>query len=575
MFAHLLTLVGLAAVTLAVPLDQLERRATITPDATCGGAKGYTCLGSSFGNCCSVNGWCGSTAAYCSTGCQPAFGNCGTNTSPTTTSKTNPPTSTPTAGTLGQCLTQKNVPIRLISSSDFSQLAQPYNLRLSYTPAVIVLPTTVQHISDAVGCAAQNNVKVQPRGGGHSYAAFGLGGQNGAMVIDLQSFQEVTLDANNIAKVGGGVRLGNLAQAIFNQKQRALPHGTCPGVGVGGHATHGGFGLSSRAWGLTLDTIVGLDVVLANGTAVKATSTAYPDIYYALRGAADSFGIVTSFYLQTLPAPASVVNWSFRIPNMFASAATSAKYFLHIQTVAQNASVVDRNLGLGMYMDGQGFSISGTYFGSLTNFNNKIKPELLRGLPAPQSSTATSMTWIQSLTALADGQPLVQPTTGYNLHDNFFAKSVVVPTSGQFTAATLTSYFDYMIKNGVNAANPWFSIINLYGGPDSQINAKPTSFSAYSDRTALWVIQHYGYTGNTAAPFPGGIIPFISGLSNSITSAQPQTVFPGYSNYVDPSLTPAQAHAAYYDSATYAKLVGIKQKVDPGKLFWNPQAIGT
>lgn len=57
MLARIWTLVGLAAVTLAVPLDQLERRATVSPDATCGGAKGYTCLGSSFGNCCSPNGW--------------------------------------------------------------------------------------------------------------------------------------------------------------------------------------------------------------------------------------------------------------------------------------------------------------------------------------------------------------------------------------------------------------------------------------------------------------------------------------------------------------------------------------
>ncbi|KAL8950178.1 MAG: hypothetical protein Q9222_003771 [Ikaeria aurantiellina] len=489
--------------------------------------------------------------------------------------KTSSLASTPTAGTLNDCLGKKNVPIRLTSSSDFSQLATPYNLRLPYTPAVIVLPTTVQHVSDAVTCAAKYNVKVQPRSGGHSYASFSLGGQSGTMVIDLQSFQTVSVDSNGIATVGGGLRLGNMALGIFNQAQRALPHGTCPGVGVGGHATHGGFGLSSRAWGLTLDTIVGLDVVLANGSSVHATATAYPDIYYALRGAADSFGIVTTFYLQTQPAPTSVVNWSFSIPNMFKSAATSANYFLHIQSWAQNASVVDRKLGVGMYMDGQGFSISGTYFGSLTDFNNKIKPELLRGLPTPTSSSATSMTWIQSLTALANGQSLQQPTTGYNQHDDFFAKSVVVPASGAFTAATLTSYFDYIIKNGVNSANPWYSIINLYGGPDSQINAKPSSFSAYSDRTALWVIQHYGYTGNTGVPFPAGIIPFVEGLSNAITSAQPQTVFPGYINYVDPSLTPQQAHSAYYDQATYAKLLAIKGRVDPGKVFWNPQAVGT
>jgi len=48
----------------------------VTTDATCGGTNGFTCQGSTFGNCCSVNGWCGSTAAYCGTGCQPAFGTC-------------------------------------------------------------------------------------------------------------------------------------------------------------------------------------------------------------------------------------------------------------------------------------------------------------------------------------------------------------------------------------------------------------------------------------------------------------------------------------------------------------------
>ena len=221
-------------------------------------------------------------------------------------------------------------------------------------------------------------------------------------------------------------------------------------------------------------------------------------------------------------------------------------------------------------------SINRTYFGSLDDFNNKIKPELLRTLPTPSSTNVQAVDWIKSLTLLANGQSLTQPLdrTQYTIHDDFFAKSVVVPQSSPLTAAALNSYFGYIIKNGVNTANPWFSIINLYGGPDSQINVRAVSSSAYSDRSALWVIQHYGSVTNTQSPFPSTSINFINGLQNSLTSAQPGTAFTGYANYVDPSLTAAQAHTQYFDSATYAKLVSIKNVVDPGKVFWNPQAVG-
>lgn len=515
----------------------------------------------------------GSTAAYCGTGCQSKYGTC---TGSTTTTSKPPANPTPTSSsTLADCLAAKNVPVKFPASSDFSTLAKPYNLRLVYTPAVIVVPTSTQHISDSVVCAGKSNVKVQAKSGGHSYASYSSGGKSGSMVIDLENFHDVTVDTTtNIAKVGGGVRLGNMAIAIYNQGKRALPHGTCPGVGVGGHATHGGFGYSSRAWGLTLDTIVGLDVVLANGSFIHATSTAYPSIFYALRGAADSFGVITSFYLKTQSAPVSVVNWSFSLPNMFKSAATLTSTFSHLQSFAQNSSVVDRNLGMGMYMDGSGFSISGTYFGTLDKFNNVIKLELLRGLPTPSTSSVQSVDWIKSLTLLGGSNTLQEPLTGYDAHDDFFAKSVVVPSTSPLTTDALNSYFGYIVSKGVNAANPWFSIFNLYGGPDSQINVPSVASSAYSDRSALWVVQHYGYTGNTGSPFPTTSLDFINGLNTALETKMPNAVFGGYANYVDPSLSASQAHALYYDTTTYNKLLSIKKDVDPGLVFWNPQAIG-
>lgn len=440
---------------------------------------------------------------------------------------------------------------------------------------MIVLPTITHHLIDAVLCATESSVIVQAKSGRHSYASFSSGGQNGAMVIDLESFQQITVGARDVAQIGGGVRLGDMALGIFNQSQRALPHGTCLGVGIGGHASYGGFGLDSRMWGITMDTIEGLDVVLANGSFIHATSTAYPDIYYALRGAADSFGIITTFYLQTLAAPASVVNWQYSIPGRFVSAATATAVFTHIQAFARNASVLHRKLGLGVYLDGSGFSVSGTYIGNLTTFNTEVAPELLRGLPTPSSSSIRSVDWIESLTLLASSQPLQHATsrTSYTLHDDFFAKSIGVLSSAPLIAATLTSYFTYIIQNGVNAPDPWFSIRNLYGGPDSQIIV-PSPSSAYSDCSALWMLQHYGYTGNTGSPYLPASLTFVNGLNAAITNVMSSTTFVGYLNYVDPSLTTAQAHTLYYGSTTYAKLLSTKHVVDPGKVFSNPQFIG-
>ena len=69
-------------------------------------------------------------------------------------------------GTLDGCLASKDVPVFFSSSSGFSQLAEPYNLRLVYTPAAIVVPTTNQQVADAVLCAGENDIKVQAKSGG-------------------------------------------------------------------------------------------------------------------------------------------------------------------------------------------------------------------------------------------------------------------------------------------------------------------------------------------------------------------------------------------------------------------------
>ena len=127
------------------------------------------------------------------------------------------------------CLTAANVPQNLPGTADFAQAIKPYNLRLPFTPVAVAVPYTVQQVQDAVSCGASQNITINPKSGGHSYASHGLGGEDGHLMIDMKLFNMVSLDnKTNVASIGPGARLGNVAVALFDQG-RALSHGTCPG----------------------------------------------------------------------------------------------------------------------------------------------------------------------------------------------------------------------------------------------------------------------------------------------------------------------------------------------------------
>jgi hypothetical protein len=313
-----------------------------------------------------------------------------------------------------------------------------------------------------------------------------------------------------------------------------------------------------------LDAIVAADVVLANGTLVKASSTAYPDVFWAIRGAAESFGVVTNFYMQTRPAPTSVTYFAFPYNNVTTSKATFTSTFLRIQEIAKNSSIIDNRISFGIYLDNYGtYSLSGTFFGTVSEFNSKIKAEFVRNLPSTGDITVKSYGWIDYLVLMGGKDTIKEPLTGYDEHENFYAKSVTVPESAGLTSAALNALYDHLQTAGTTE---YYIITNLYGGPGSAINSKDTSFAAYNDRDSLWVLQNYGYNAASTD--------FINGINSAIIGAQPQTSFGAYLNYVDPGYTAATAHKLYYGDALYAKLLALKKQVDPKSVFWNPQAIG-
>lgn len=144
-----------------------------------------------------------------------------------------------------------------------------------------------------------------------------------------------------------------------------MAHGTCPYVGIGGHAGQGGFGLPSRAWGLLADQVQSIEIVTADGSILNASSSENSDLFWAATGAGSSFGIITSFTTVTHEALDSVA-FSYTFANYGASEAS--KGLQAWQKFANDPSnPLDVSLGLQAHVapgdspTGVVFSVSGQY----------------------------------------------------------------------------------------------------------------------------------------------------------------------------------------------------------------------
>ena len=133
-----------------------------------------------------------------------------------------------TSSKLESCLDAAEVPYDAPGSDSWDLDVDPFNTRLPYVPVAIAVPRTVEHIEDAVKCAVECGVKVNPKSGGHSYASLGLGGEDGHLVVELDRMFGVRLE-DGTAYVEGGARLGHVAVELWEQGERAISHGTCPG----------------------------------------------------------------------------------------------------------------------------------------------------------------------------------------------------------------------------------------------------------------------------------------------------------------------------------------------------------
>jgi FAD/FMN-containing dehydrogenase len=177
----------------------------------------------------------------------------------------------------------------------------------------VLLAGNDDDVIEGVRLAGERGWPVSVRSGGHSWAAWSL--HDDALLIDLGDLRDIEYDtATGIVSARPAVQGGLELAPFLAERGRAFPGGHCATVGLGGFLLQGGQGWDSRAQGWACQSVVGLDVVTADGNLVRADERENADLLWAARGAGPGFpGVITRFRLRTYPAPGAMWQdtWSF------------------------------------------------------------------------------------------------------------------------------------------------------------------------------------------------------------------------------------------------------------------------
>ena len=432
-------------------------------------------------------------------------------------------------------------PVLRPGSAAYESARQVFDsLYSSIRPLAVVQPLDALDVSAVVDWAAAHGVHIVAKSGGHSYGGYST---TTGVVVDLSRLHSVSVAARR-ASVGAGARLGAIYQALGTHGV-AIPAGTCPSVGVGGHVLGGGFGLASRAWGLASDNLVSCQLVTADGRVLLADAQHHADLFWACRGGGGgNFGIATRFVFRTHPVSHGayfVATWPWaQVEEVVAS---------FLRWAPHQPDALGSLCRLAAGPGGPSVQVFGQYLGS----EAALRHALASLTPAAPRLVTGSTSWLALVARWAGcvghtlpqcAAPGTQPFVGAS---DYLAK---IPTAAQLAR------FKAVVEN--RGASSGALLIDAYGGA---INRVPANATAFVHRNQLASIQYFA-AGNGASART-----WVDGARAELRGAVSGQA---YVNYIDPHLHGWQQ--AYY-GPNLARLRTIKKRYDPHGLFHFAQSI--
>lgn len=192
--------------------------------------------------------------------------------------------------------------------AQYDTLRQGFNKRIDRKPKSIALCKNTEDASNAVKYAAYHQLPVAIKSGGHCMEGFSC--NDDGLVINLSELNKVEWLDDNTIKVGPGCKLGQLYDEVL-PKGKFLPAGSCAGVGVGGLTLGGGYGIFSRNYGLTCDSLIDVTIVDGKGNTIQGKGD--KELMWACRGGGSgNYGVVTDLTFKLHDAPPTLQSHRFK-----------------------------------------------------------------------------------------------------------------------------------------------------------------------------------------------------------------------------------------------------------------------
>ncbi|GAA3372847.1 FAD-binding oxidoreductase [Streptomyces sannanensis] len=452
--------------------------------------------------------------------------------------------------------------------ADYPTARQLYNTRFdALRPAAVAYVANEADIKECLSFARRHpGTRLAIRNGGHSYGGWSSG--NDRLVIDISKLDKVGTDGT----IGAGAKLIDVYRALA-RKNRTIPAGSCPTVGISGLTLGGGHGVVSRAYGLTCDSLTSARLVTADGRTLTASASQNPDLFWALRGAGNgNFGVVTELRFRTHDAPACVTAY-LKWPWSKARAVISAWQEWGPAQPDEIWSSAHLAAGAGVgepTVTVSAFSL-GTY-GELQNAVDRLADKV--GASASyvtlrRRGYEQAMLLYAGCADFSDAQCHLPGTTpgrtpqGRLRRETYAARSDFFDRS--LPSAATSALLGRMERFGVTAAEGGGNgsvVLTALGGAVNRVDPAATAFVHRRSRMLAQYIASWrpGTTGAAQQTWlkdtHGALRRYASGAA--------------YQNYPDPTLT--DWRRAYYGDAA-PRLAALKQRYDPTRLFDFPQAL--